>query len=161
MQYMLMGADQTRQNNKPVILIRARDENGKRYIFTKENFRPYFWAPTQYVAEVGDTMIGVDGTEVAKVFCKFPNEIRDMRENYPKTYEADILYPWRFLIDRGIKAGFTINDLGDMVSSDIDNGQKPVKMYMDIETEVTGNPIDPVAALDMILTINPTIKTLF
>ena len=151
-----MGADYTLRKGKPVILLRARDADGKGFIFEKEGLRPYFWAPLDEVADAAEIAIAVDGKKVGKVYTGIPSEVREKRENYSKSYEADILFPWRFLIDKGIRYGFTIVD-GNIIPTDRDNGQKMRRMYLDIEVEVTGNPIDPVAALDMILTIGYSI----
>jgi DNA polymerase elongation subunit (family B) len=147
-----MCADYTVRKGMPVILIRARDENGKVCLFEKEDYTPYFWAPKHQVTDTDAYMTSVDGTEVAKVYVGLPKDVRTAREAYSVTYEADVLYPWRFLIDKEIKSGFTVID-NSLVPIDRDNGQKYNKMYLDIETEVTGNAIDPNAAKDMILCI--------
>jgi len=165
MSYMLTAADYSAPRGVPLINLMSRDSHGKRAHFQIDSFKPYFYAPLANVAEPLDVMESVDHIQVSKVMCDLPSEVVKMREMYPRHFEADILFPWRYLIDKDIRSGFDVLDDGSLIPAD-DNGAKLSKMYLDIEVEVTGRPIDPVAALDMILAIGysmngeePTILT--
>jgi len=156
MTYMLTAADYTVRRDIPLINLMARDANGKREHFQVDNFKPYFYAPLGEVVEPLDVMESVDHNQVSKVMCDLPKHVGKHREHYSRHYEADILFPWRFLIDKNIRAGFDVKD--NILVPAPDNGSKLTKMYMDIEVEVTDKPIDPVAAMDMVLTIGYSIN---
>jgi len=148
---MLTAADYTVRKDTPIINIMARDNNGNRAHFQVSDFRPYFYAPASEVAEQIDVMESVDHIKVSKVYCNLPKDVAKRREMFSKHYEADILFPWRYLIDKEIRACFDeVN--GELVPAD-DNNVKLSVMYLDIEVEVTDGIIDAVAAKDMILTI--------
>ncbi len=76
------------------ILIRGRKENGERYEKIIRNFRPYFYVPD----ELGD-YISLFGTKLKKVILNHPGEVRKEREKYKETFEADVIYINRYLID--------------------------------------------------------------
>jgi len=151
MPFLLTSADYTVRQGSPVVLLQARDSQGKREQFELGGFTPYFYAPAAEVAEKIEIMESIDHVQVARVNCVLPSEVAKRRENYTRHYEADILFPWRFLIDRDIRSGFDVRD-GVLVPAD-DIHIRLTRMYLDIEVEVTGNPIDPIGCPDMILTI--------
>jgi len=65
------------------IKIYGRDKNGKLYVETDNSFKPYFYN---------------DKRERIEVFT--PSDVQHRRRMYPKTYESDIPYPQRYLIDK-------------------------------------------------------------
>ncbi len=79
-------------------------------------FRPYFYIPDEEVPEIADdervtgTEAGfeaIDGTSVTKVYGQTPRAVGQLREGLSH-YEADVRFPNRLLIDRGLRAGFRV-----------------------------------------------------
>lgn len=76
------------------ILIRGRKHNRKRYEKRITNFKPYFYVPDEkgkYKSLFGD--------KLKKIVLNHPAEVKAEREKYDKTFEADVTYINRFLID--------------------------------------------------------------
>ncbi len=106
----------------------GRWENGEkmRYSFNAP-FRPYFY----YEDENGN---------IIRKETDIPSEVAKERTEYLKTYEADLVYPERVLIDLNVHKGVEIFDPNN---HDITNNYKPTsykgipvrKKYIDIETD--------------------------
>ena len=88
-----------------------------------EEFRPYFYAPVDSVTEGelrqydritgweyeddGDPYESIRGEKLVKVFGQTPRDVGQMRDDF-EHYEADILFPNRFLIDKDITSGVRV-----------------------------------------------------
>jgi len=104
-------------NQKDILLFHA---NGK--IETIRDFQPYFYDDKKN-----------------KVIAQQPNDVRDMRKNYPITFEADVPYLQRFLIDR-IKI--------PMPKEDIRINYLDIETLMSIDDENTPEPILSICCYD-------------
>lgn len=125
-------------NNKPIIDI---FENGK---YTKiSDFKPYFYIEYKtdksgkIVNEITDLLeiyknkivsykkadrVGFpDNKPIIKIFTKIPKDVSELKEEFHKagikTYEADILFPIRYLIDKNPE----IKQVENIVNLDIEN----------------------------------------
>ncbi len=107
----------------------GRWEDGKRMRYSfYAPFRPYFYY--------------LDGGKLVKKEVDIPSQVKDERENYDQTFESDIVYPERVLIDLGVRKGVEIFDPS---SKHIEGNYKPVeyrsikqplrRLYIDIETD--------------------------
>ncbi len=105
----------TIQNNANEIVLFGRDQTRTAYVKKIKDFKPYFYYET--TGGVYDT---IHGTRAQKIICNNPRDVSFQRQNYNKTYEADVVYANRYIIDR------------------IDNLEKePIRIcYLDIETEM-------------------------
>ena len=89
---------------KPIIYLYRR-VNREKIVDIVENFLPYFYVDSgkeirnDDVVKVENGFTSVYGDKVSKVVFKIPYTIYENRKNYQKTYEADILYTLRYLID--------------------------------------------------------------
>ena len=115
----------------------TRDRDGNRFIFRDSSFEPYFYIqrqdlsyiqfPEDYksmikrIETVRMPMMG-GGDLAAKIVTKIPNDVAKLRKwlhsrktKYrPRgfdTYEADVLFVYRYLIDKGIRNGIEVDDL--------------------------------------------------
>ncbi|WP_436900543.1 DNA polymerase domain-containing protein [Halovenus halobia] len=86
-------------------------------------FKPYFYAPSDSVTEsrlqeyeritdwqeAGDDggYESIRGEQLTKIFGQTPRDVGQMRDDFDH-YEADILFPNRFLIDKDITSGIEI-----------------------------------------------------
>lgn len=114
------------QNNKPIIRIFGKTENGSPVCLFYEGFLPYFYVSgdeekIKEFLDENESVIKIekekrfeaigyhkDPIDVLKITLSSPGEVsklRDLLEKQPfvkKVYEADILFKYRFMIDFGI-----------------------------------------------------------
>jgi DNA polymerase I len=85
----------------------------------------------------------IRGETVTKVIARTPRDVGNIRDDFETTYEADILFPNRFLIDHGITSGMVVEErrLEEPV-----HGEDP-------ELQVTSEHIQP-AEVDADLRVN-------
>ena len=95
------------ENGKPIIHVFGRDSNGKRTLVKDSSLRPYLYCSLDECTRVPDVeidiskpYISVDGTELAKIYTDLPEGVPLIREKYSRSYEADVLFPLRYLIDK-------------------------------------------------------------
>ncbi|WP_435097101.1 DNA-directed DNA polymerase [Halarchaeum sp. P4] len=102
---------------RPVIHVFGRtDDNDVEHVRV-HGFRPYFYAPTDSLTAddlAKDVITGheegyesIRGDELTKIFGRTPRDVGNIRDEYDH-YEADILFPNRFLIDKGINSGVRV-----------------------------------------------------
>jgi DNA polymerase I len=95
-------------------------------------FEPYFYAPTENISESrlqeyeritgweeadddGEPYESIRGERLTKIFGQTPRDVGQMRDDFDH-YEADILFPNRFLIDKDVTSGIEIP------ARDVDDG---------------------------------------
>lgn len=105
----------TIENRGKKIFLFGRN-NKTPYIKEVKDFYPYF-----YVEDWRGKYKTVDDKQAKKIICATPFDIRNEREKYKETYEADVVYTNRYIIDK------------------IDKIEKEeIRLcYLDIETEKT------------------------
>ncbi len=98
-------------------------------------FQPYFYAPTDSLDQPpeeeydrltdseetdrnGEPYESIRGEELTKIFGQTPRDVGKVRDEFDH-FEADVLFPNRFLIDKDIRSGITVterrNDDGTLV----------------------------------------------
>ena len=82
-----------------------RDKNNKKQKITISDFKPYFYVQTEY----GEYK-GIYGETLTRIYTKRPVDVKKERVKYKKTWEADVPYTRRFLIDSGIYNGIEVLD---------------------------------------------------
>ena len=135
-------------DNEPIIHIFGRTKDGVLRKIDVHGFRPYFYIPKEKafglddprVTGLEDGYFSIDQTELFKVNTKIPSNVKELREKF-NHFEADILFPTRFMIDLGIKSGILIPNKTKIDVSEIE----PVDFYaplhvciLDIECEDRG-----------------------
>lgn len=75
------------------IYLFCREKNGTLSIIEEKSFFPYY-----YQKNKGGIFTSYDGAKLSKIYCKSPGDIPKIRNN--ESYEADIIYKKRFLIDK-------------------------------------------------------------
>ena len=129
----------------PIIYTRHRDSEGNLIENNIRDFKPYFWIP----ANVGDfrkrrllvrypgtvitdeTAVGLDGTPLIKVETDSPFDIMSMRQEFDKTFEGDVRFTDRWLID----------------NVPVMPEWKPRKWWFDIECDTGDTPFTTVIAV--------------
>ena len=127
------------------ILLTGRGTDDKRRTYVVHGFEPYF-----YCAESDDLGTSFPATEVEyghkniyghdlkKISAKNPKTIKYIREVIPKSYEADVPFTRRFLIDKKITSGFEAPNSQTVFHEDIktsDFSCSPLTCYFDLEIE--------------------------
>jgi DNA polymerase, archaea type len=116
------------ENEKPVIYTFDRDKNGKRIMKKDNSFNPYFYCKTEEENKLVNNKkvlniekvkyTDIEGNAISKIICKLPSDVKELKKEVNLTYEADIQYISRYMIDK----------------YDIIDGQPLSVIYLDIET---------------------------
>lgn len=118
---------------RPVIRLYFRDKNGNRVIKNLRGFVPYFYAPSIEVRQ--PTHIpepDVFDRWVVRVDTQLPKDVGKQRQFYNYTCEADVPYPWRYLIDHNIYCGATVSKDKQLIPTE--NSNIPMRIgFGDIE----------------------------
>ena len=122
---------------KPFIFFFCRDKNRKR-VTVKVPYRPYF-----YVSDKNVMLLPVE--EARKVYVDIPSEVASERIKYDYTYESDIDFCLRFIIDRGLKNCMFELRKGEIVPTDKIINVPPRVWILDIE-KAYSETIDPFIA---------------
>ncbi|RKX94157.1 MAG: hypothetical protein DRP84_07430 [Spirochaetes bacterium] len=109
-----------------------RGENNKKYQITVLDFQPYF-----YVEDKNGEYRGIYGERLKKIFTDDPSQVRIERAKYLKTWEADIIYTRRFLVDEEIYKGIEFPEERQVSKDEIkpcaDVDIEPLILFLDIE----------------------------
>src|SRR5687767_2532811 len=147
---------------RPVIQIYGRLEDGASFLVRDDRQRPHFYirgADLERARAAGapagspTTRRSFDGTQVARIEVEAPGDVPPVRDRLHAsgidTYEADLRFAVRYLIERRIKAGCTIDgapSAGKSVTWVFDNPTlapadvniEPRVLSFDIETDPKG-----------------------
>jgi DNA polymerase elongation subunit (family B) len=109
----------------PVVHVFGRTPDGTREHVRVLEFEPYFYTPTADLDEDpveaygsvldaretgpdGAPFESIRGEQLTKVVARTPRDVGSIRDDFATTYEADILFPNRFLIDKGVGGGVAV-----------------------------------------------------
>ena len=105
------------QNEEPLIQVVGRTPDGEKHYVTVRDFVPYFYAPTESLSPTQLEKDAITGTEegytsikgepLTRIYAKTPRDVGQIRDDF-NHFEADVPFPNRFLIDKGIKSGISI-----------------------------------------------------
>ncbi|MBP2252219.1 DNA polymerase I [Halarchaeum solikamskense] len=105
------------ERERPVIHVFGRTSENTVEHVRVHGFRPYFYAPTDSLTEddlAKDVITGheegyesIRGDDLTKIFGRTPRDVGNIRDEYDH-YEADILFPNRFLIDKDVNSGVRV-----------------------------------------------------
>ena len=117
------------------------EDNNKQHISILD-FQPYFYVKDTMRTSTGivfptSEYRGIYGERLKKVCTDDPSHVRVERVKYPRTWEADVIYTRRFLIDKDIYKGVEFPEgwisltKNDIEPCDVDI--EPLIMFLDIE----------------------------
>ena len=99
----IYNIDTLTENNKTIIYIFSRDDNNKKHIERKVNFKPYFFVDKNEIVN-GENIseedyISIDNKKLKKISVNNTYEMYSLVKQFKTTYEADIRPENRFIID--------------------------------------------------------------
>jgi DNA polymerase-2 len=110
------------RDGRPVIQLFGRLDGGAPFLVEDDRFRPYFFVasedvphipPAQDVVVEETSLRDFESRPVARVTVGLPQAVPALRERIDKAggraLEADVRFPYRFLIDHGLRAGVAID----------------------------------------------------
>src|SRR3989344_3978075 len=128
-------------DSKAYVCLYGRLENGQSFL-TINNFKPYFYIKKKDLKTVNkvkgfeveeNKFKNFDDEEVAKIILNLPADVPKLKKMFEelevKTYEADIRFAYRFMIDNGIQGSLDIK-------GDFETGERVDRVYR--EPEVNG-----------------------
>jgi len=144
----------------PTLHLFCRDINGKRFIIKDPSFLPYFyiwegdyqllyeyfhskkpdpnlWKGCNILKTPISKARSIDNRPLRKIVVDKPTSVRVLRKELKKkgvnTFEADVLFPLRYLIDKGIKSGIDYDADLDIIKpfNNIPSNLKTI--FIDIE----------------------------
>ncbi|SNZ05268.1 DNA polymerase I [Natronoarchaeum philippinense] len=112
------------QNERPIMHVFGRDADDEPEHVKLIGFRPYFYAPTDSLGrppedeydvltgstetdEDGEPFESIRGERLTKIFGRTPRDVGNVRDEFDH-FEADILFPNRFLIDKDVESGIEV-----------------------------------------------------
>ncbi|WP_227354672.1 DNA-directed DNA polymerase [Haladaptatus salinisoli] len=105
------------EDEEPIIHVFGRTPDDELEHVRVVGFRPYFYAPTETLDDekLSDSRItgfeegyeSIRGERLTKIFGRTPRDVGNIRDQF-EHYEADILFPNRFLIDKDVKSGVRV-----------------------------------------------------
>ena len=105
------------EEEKPVIYLFCRGEDGKSYLVEVHGFEPYFFVKKEENVPEDERIVRVEETDlknikghpVKKIVTKTPGDVKKVRDLFSETYEADILFVKRFIYDKNIFCWIRVN----------------------------------------------------
>ncbi len=117
MLFQLLDADYMLNANKPIVRLFGKTEQGNSVCVFCEDFKPYFYARHGFKAPEISSAADVEKfipigfrkkpDTLVKLTLNNPQDVARVRDEMEmkgiETYEADILFKYRFLVDNGLK----------------------------------------------------------
>ena len=113
--YTLVGGS---DGERPIIHVFGRTAGDELEHVRVHGFKPYFYAPTETI-DVSDLeefdsitgweegFTGIRGEALTKIFGRTPRDVGEVRDRFSH-FEADILFPNRFMIDKDVTSGVRV-----------------------------------------------------
>jgi len=145
------------------ISLYVRNEKGNKEIITVEGFLPYFYVPRKAevpknskIIDVKEGFNSIFRQRLKKITMKTPSDVKKFRENFKDTFEADIPFTRRFMIDCRINSGIDVpkKTINFKEIKPINFSFEPKTLFIDIEVvNEEGKMPDPEKAEEPIISI--------
>lgn len=165
----LMNTEYTESGSRPITHLFGRDGSGEWHHIEVDGHRPSFFIRDEehndridnhYAVhdtekwesfEDGERYTNLHGEPLVRVYTETPGQVKEMRDLFTETYEADVFYDKRWKIDNEVFTGIEIDlsdatdesfvtgdyrvdiDAVEPLSRDATPGVEPKKMVFDIE----------------------------
>lgn len=116
--YYFIKCEYRVEEQEAVIFLFGRHiETQEKVMFKVLGFEPYFYVlenepvpSIPQIKRVQSGFKGLFGEKYKKIVVGVPEDVKDIKQNFTKTGEADIPFTRRFLINLGIRRYFTVPD---------------------------------------------------
>ncbi len=144
---------------QPVVQLYGRLESGPAFLIEDDRFRPYCFVPRSarealravpgLRIEEG-AWVDLEGAPVVRVETKSPADVVALRQRLgaARTRESDVRFPYRFLIDRGIRAGVAIEGEAQEIRTGLLRFENPELAAADVRPALRFLSIDLETAPD-------------
>lgn len=101
----LVTLEYSQTGNKPHLILFLRNGNTRETVKV-DDFKPYFYVPYREHPESvtgvtpPDHYKGLMNEDIAKIELEIPDDVKSAREGYSRTWEDDVKFKTRYLIDR-------------------------------------------------------------
>ena len=145
----------------PVIQLYGALEGGGGFLVEDDRFRPYFFVRE---ADIGllarerraraepSALRSLDGNAVARVEVATPGDVPELRMRVEAAggvaYESDLRFPYRYLIDRGLRAAMAIRGEGERLSEHLVRFRNPELAPTELRPALRLLSLDIETALD-------------
>jgi len=117
MEISINSVEYSNAPNGPIIHVHGRDAEGNPKHVRVTGAFPYFYVPVSEAAEMKhpkvlhpnfeEEFLSIRGEKLCKIYADTPGDVRDFKDKYTH-FEADIFFPVRFLIDKGLTGGMSV-----------------------------------------------------
>ena len=116
-EYVWMDSEWVKtRDERPVIMIFGRSVRDPSIVktFPVYGVEPYFYAPADApafpkgIVRKDGPYIDAKGRKVVKCVTRLPSDVPQLRNSFEWTDEADVLFDFRFMVDRNIRYGFSV-----------------------------------------------------
>ncbi len=139
-------------NEEPLIHLFGRNKAGDPEHVVVRGFRPYFYVPTadltasdlemDEITDSEDGYVSIRGDSMTRIYARTPRDVGQIRERFDH-YEADVLFPNRFLIDKGIESGVRVPERRRNGSITVDHTEvEAVEAYADHRVHMVDIEVD-------------------
>jgi len=158
----------------PILYLFCRNPNGRRTIVQVDDFKPYFYVLRNIAPKLEQDLrdkglfkkildikknypLNSTYGPVWKFICRLPTDVREIRNKFrykylEKIYEADILFPLRYLIDTDIKTGLEYNPVSRKIIRPIN--MPSILKYLVIDIEVLSDQVpNPIKAKSPVIVV--------
>jgi DNA polymerase-2 len=143
------------RNGVPIIQLYGRLESGEPFLIEDDRFRPYFFVRTQDLPRLEPDLAtlfqetelaDLDGEQVSRITLPLPSAVRPLRDQLVglgvRTYEADILFSYRYLMDHAIRVNVGIEGKPRSSGTDLVRFHNPELTSTDVEVDLTYLSLD-------------------
>lgn len=114
--YYFVKCEYKVEEEVPIIYLFGRDlQTQEKKMFKVSEFSPYFYVleseqvpKIPQIKRVQSGFKSIFGEPCKKIVVGIPDDIRDIKSNFSKTFESDVRYIPRFLINLGIRRYFSV-----------------------------------------------------
>ena len=118
MKFYFIKCEYRVEEELPIIYLFGRNlETQEKIMFRILGFEPYFYVlesalvpKIPQIKRVQSEFKSIFGEPCKKIICGIPEDVKDIREQFSKHFQADIPFTRLFLIVTGIRRYFTVPD---------------------------------------------------
>jgi len=133
------------KNNYSELVTFSRNKSGEKVMKTIKDFHPYFYVLEEEkvpddnrILKIEKGFVSINNEKVKKIIVRQSKDVRDLKSNFSKSFESDIIFTNRYIIDvLGEVDIYPLKVLSFDIETDDSNGFPNVKNPEQIITSVS------------------------